>query len=271
MSMQVPNPNSDFDAFRLRFLKGIPTTFVRFSDGELEILRDNPLSILNGVVSWRLGTLDGRYPEHDNKSFVPERDAELRSDLCASARYVSKGYFKGVPASSNKAVGDRDYMVQLNGGRIDGLSFSDLFINENYLRFLDEILPVFMAKPNVIFLANFRANLSKLNDDWTHLPLQDNAFPDYDVILPRLLTTLSAAEGRSVILSSASSLSNILGHKLHEIRPDISFIDVGTSLNPFVGLGEATRAYQTQLLPWNSKNISRKLKYQLFGNHRMKW
>jgi hypothetical protein len=269
--MQVPNAKRDFEQFRLRFINKIPTTFVRFSDGELEILRDNPLSIVNGVVNWRLGTLDGKYPEHDNKSFVPERDSVLRADLISSARYKSEGYFKGVPAFSNNAVIDREYMTQLNGGHVDGLTFSDLFINENYLRFLEDILPIFLANPNVIFLANFRADLSKLTDEWTHLPLQDNAFPNYEEVLPKLLMKLSSVTKESIILSSASSLSNVLGHKLHEIRPDISFVDVGTSLNPFVGLGEATRAYQTQLLPWTLNNVSRKLKYQLFGNHRMKW
>lgn len=269
--MQGPNAKRDFEQFRLRFINKLPTTFVRFSDGELEILRDNPLSILNGVVNWRLGTLDGKYPEHDNKSFVPERDVVLRADLLSSARYTSEGYFKGVPASSNNANIDRDYMIQQNGGRIDGLTFSDLFINENYLRFLEDILPIFLANSNVLFLANFRADLSNFSDNWTPLPLQDNVFPIYEELLPKLLMKLSSVATGSMILSSASSLSNILGHKLHEIRPDISFVDVGTSLNPFVGLGEATRAYQTQLLPWTFKNASRKLKYQLLGNHRMKW
>lgn len=269
--MEKISAKRHFDELLSRIANQIPTTYVRFSDGELEILRGNPFSIVNGVVTWRLGILQGGYPEHDNKSFVPDRDAILRADLMESARYHSEGFYKGVPASSNKAVVDRDYMIQLNGGRTDWLTFSDLFINENYLRFLEDLLPLFLANPNVFFLGNFRANLSEMSEKWTHVPLQDNAFPDYEVVLPGLLKKFSSLEADSVILSSASSLSNILGHKLHEIRPDISFIDVGTSLNPFVGLGEATRAYQTQLLPWNSKNISRKLKYQLFGNHRMKW
>lgn len=269
--MQVPNANLDFAQFQLRFIDKLPTTFVRFSDGELEILRNNPLSIANGVVTWRLGTLDGKYPEHDNKSFVPERDAVLRADLISSAQYKSEGYFKGVPASNNNAVIDRDYMTQLNGGSVDGLTFSDLFINENYIRFIENILPIFLENSNVMFLANFRADLSKLSDKWAHLPLQDNAFPNYDELIPKLLMELSSVAPGSMILSSASSLSNVLGHKLHEIRPDISFVDVGTSLNPFVGLGEATRAYQTQLLPWTLKNVSRKLKYRLFGNHKMRW
>jgi hypothetical protein len=269
--MKKPEAKRDFQELRSRFINNIPTTFVRFSDGELEILRNNPLSITDGVVRWRLGTLDGRYPQHDNKSFVPERDIVLRSDLIASARYKSNGYFKGVPASSNKAAVDRNYMIDLNDGDFLGLTFSDLFINENYLGFIKDVLPLFLENPNVAFVGNYRASLSKLSETWSHVPIDDNVFPVYEAIFPKLLETLTDLEPGSVVLSSASSLSNTLGHQLHQARPDITFVDVGTSLNPFVGLGEATRAYQTQLLPWSPKNASRKLKYQLLGSHRMKW
>jgi hypothetical protein len=269
--MEKPEAKRDFQELRSRFMNNIPTTFVRFSDGELEILRNNPLSITDGVVRWRLGTLDGKYPQHDNKSFVPERDTLLRSDLFASARYKSNGYFKGIPVSSNQASIDRDFMIDLNGGNIDGLTFSDLFINENYFAFIDNVLPLFLQTKKVFFVGNFRANLSKLSEKWSHVPIDDNVFPVYEAIFPKLLETLTELEPGSVVLSSASSLSNTLGHQLHQARPDITFVDVGTSLNPFVGLGEATRAYQTQLLPWSPKNASRKLKYQLLGSHRMKW
>jgi hypothetical protein len=269
--MEKPKAKRDFQELHSRFMNNIPTTFVRFSDGELEILRNNALSITDGVVRWRLGTLDGRYPQHDNKSFVPERDTLLRSDLIASARYKSNGYFKGIPVSSNQASMDRDFMIDLNGGNVEGLTFSDLFINENYLAFINEVLPLFLEKSNVAFVGNFRANLSQLSQKWSHVPIDDNVFPVYEALFPKLLKTLSEFDPGAVVLSSASSLSNTLGHQLHQARPDITFVDVGTSLNPFVGLGEATRAYQTQLLPWSLKNASRKLKYQLLGNHRMKW
>ena len=77
--MEKPHAKRDFQELRSRLLNNIPTTFVRFSDGELEILRNNPLSITDGIVHWRLGTLDGKYPKHDDKSFVPERDTLLLS------------------------------------------------------------------------------------------------------------------------------------------------------------------------------------------------
>lgn len=269
--MEKPEAKRDFQELRSRFINNIPTTFVRFSDGELEILRNHPLSITDGVVRWRLGTLDGKYPQHDNKSFVPERDTLLRSDLIASARYKSNGYFKGIPSSSNKATVDRDYMIDLNGGDVQGLTFSDLFINENYQAFIKELLPLFLQNEYVTFVGNFRSNISKLSEKWSHLAINDNVFPVYEDLHPKLLKTLTELDANAVVLSSASSISNTLGHQLHQARPDITFVDVGTSLNPFVGLGQATRAYQTQLLPWSPKNASRKLKYQLLGNHRMKW
>jgi hypothetical protein len=269
--MREPNSKDDFNELTSRILKFTPTTFIRFSDGELEVLRNNPLSINNGVVKWRLGTLNAKYPPHDNKSFVPERDHKLRSDLISSARYRARGFFKGVPTSSNKASLDRDYMIGLNGGSVENLTFSDLFINENYLRFLRETLPFLQESGRVAFLGNFRAQVSAVSPKWSHIKLQDNVFPIYEAVLPGLLENLGALRDGSIILSSASSLSNILGHKLHLLRPDISFIDVGTSLNPFVGLGQTSRAYQTQLLPWVPKHLASKLKYQLLGNHKMRW
>jgi hypothetical protein len=162
-------------------------------------------------------------------------------------------------------------MIDLNGGDVQGLTFSDLFINENYRAFIKELLPLFLQNQNVTFVGNFRSNIPKLSEKWSHLAISDNVFPVYEDLFPKLLKTLTELDVNALVLSSASSISNTLGHQLHRARPDITFVDVGTSLNPFIGLGQATRAYQTQLLPWSPKNVSRKLKYQLLGNHRMKW
>jgi hypothetical protein len=271
INVQQPFPEKDFEYFLFRFRSNIPTTYVRFSDGEIEILRNHPLSITNGVVDWRLGRLDAKYPEHDNKSFIPERDRLLRIDLLESALYRANGYFKGVPTSSNNAKKDRDYMIHLNGGITKRLTFADLFINENYKRFLHEILPYFVKKNNVTFLGNYRANVSAVSKKWSHIPIEDNLFPKYEEVAPQILGTLRELTSESIVLSSASSLSNILGSKLHKARPDITFVDVGTSLSPFMDLGKATRAYHSQLLPWSPKNTTMKLNYLIFGNHKMKW
>ena len=51
----------------------------------------------------------------------------------------------------------------------------------------------------------------------------------------------------SVFLISASSLSNMIIHKCYEAYPNNTYIDVGSSLNPFIpGIG-SRRAYMSQL------------------------
>ena len=47
----------------------------------------------------------------------------------------------------------------------------------------------------------------------------------------------------SLVLSSASSLSNTLAYKLFLKRDDITFIDVGTSINDLLSLDSKTREY----------------------------
>jgi hypothetical protein len=75
----------------------------------------------------------------------------------------------------------------------------------------------------------------------------------------------------SLILSSASSLSNIVGYKLNSMRKDLTFFDIGTALHDLVGLNSFIREYQMVLLPNNPKNIYRKIRLRLQKNNKLKW
>jgi hypothetical protein len=267
----TPNPGMHFSFFREKITALKPFSFVRFSDGEIEILRSRPLSISEGLVDWSKGSVKFDYPIHDYKSYVPERDVLLRTDLIESARYLNSGYYKGVVTGGNNAIEDRDFLVELNGGTTNNLSFADLFINEHYLQFLNQILPLLKMREDVYFVGNFRASVEALSVGWSKVSVPDNFFPNYTSVAQEIFDSLINVPSSSLILSSASSLSNILGHKLHVSRPDLTFIDVGTSLNHLIGLGRSSRAYHTQLEPWNLRTLRPKLLYRLFGGHRLKW
>ena len=58
-----------------------------------------------------------------------------------------------------------------------------------------------------------------------------------------ILNNLFDIPSGSLILSSASSLSNIIGFELFNQRNDITFLDIGTSINDLIGLQEITRTY----------------------------
>ena len=52
-------------------------------------------------------------------------------------------------------------MLELHGGDHENLTFSNLLINANYHRFIEEMVPLF-ADRNILYVVNKLANTSKL-------------------------------------------------------------------------------------------------------------
>lgn len=261
----------DFNQLSKLLLEREPFTFIRFSDGEMEIIRNHRLLIGDGLISWSKGEVEFRYPDFDKKDFLPERDVRLRDDLIVSARFTAKNFIKGIPASHNKAVDDRNLLVDLNNGSLENLTFADLFINQNYLRFRRKVIPLFYRYEHVYYFGNFRSNPKLLNDDWNLIPLQDNFFENYEQVLSASLSALQALPMNSLVLSSASSLSNILGHKILQHRQDLTFFDVGTSLHDLIGLQSGIREYHMLTQRNSPRVIYKKLRLVTRKNFKLKW
>ena len=214
MSMKQ-NSRVDFEIIKSMLKSKTPFTFVRFSDGEMEILRNQALFIGNGKVIWRKGNFDFSYPEFDAKDFNPRRDKLIRDDLILSAIYKHQNYIKGIPTKHNNAISDRNLMISRNGNSCHNLTFADLLINKNYLKFRREIIPIFMKFNDVFVLGNFRTKTEMVNPNWSLIPIRDNFFPDYKKIVYKFYKILIGLPKNSLVLGSASSLTNILGHKLN--------------------------------------------------------
>ena len=244
---------------------------MRFSDGETEILRGSSIEIGAQGVSWSRGSSNFIYPQYDFKQFIPARHQKLMSDLRDSAEYRNVGYFKGIPRRHNRALRDTELLVQLNGGDEVNTTYADLFMNSNYRRFLGSTFPLLKERDDVIVVGNWRMSPVDCNPNWSHVPVPDMAFDSYEVVLKETIERINSSDPQSIILSSASSISNVLGHKLHVANPQRTFIDIGTALHPFMGMPDSLREYQAQLLPWGVGTLRRKLGYQLLGNPRFKW
>ena len=251
--------------------EAIPFRFLRFSDGELEILRNARLEITRTHI--RIGDQVSPHslPPYDIKDFVPERDSKIRADLVLSAEHRACRYFKGVPASHNSAEADRDLMVKLNGGLDAYLTFADLLINSNYRVFLRDFVPALRERCDVYVLGNFRMNPQLVEPTWRLLPVPDNFFRDYDAVKANLKSDILSLAPDAVLLSSASTLSNIAGYIVDIERPDLTFIDIGTSLHGMMGLDSSTRDYHTEAEPWTVGTAFRKMRYRRSRHFRMKW
>lgn len=268
---QLPTPRGHFDELKRLINNETPFTYLRFTDGELEIIRNQIFVIADGAVEWRRGKFNVGYPVYDSKTFLPERDAILRQAVIDSAKHRGLHYLKGIPTRSNNALSDKDLMIELNGSRLENLTFCDLITNENYRRFLSEIVPVLRSRENVFFVTNFRADIKGFCQYWEHVPIGDDIFSSYASTRREVESKLLDTPLGSTVLCSATSLTNVLGHSMHLIRPDITFMDVGTTLTKFIGLEKSVRAYHSQLEPWRLSTLKRKIAYYVLGSHRIVW
>lgn len=228
----------------------IPFTFIRFSDGELEILRNHEVQIREKFVYSSFGRSSFNYPRFDHKHFRPDSGTEIRRLLQESLSYQDAWYFKGVPASHNQsrvfdALAARELCFEYGGRDLTNQwAFADLFVNSNYIRFKHFFIPVFRSLPKLVFIGNYRMVPSRLNPRVQHIPVPDGAFDNFPMNVERITSQALNADEGSVILSSASSISNVVGHKLRQARPDLTFLDVGTALHSSCGLNGANRLYQ---------------------------
>jgi hypothetical protein len=248
-----------------------PFTFIRFSDGELEILRGSRLELGEKGVSWSKGQSKFVYPTYDHKTFNPDVDLDLKLALVEAAHYLAPNFFKGIPAAHNENLEDKRLLVEMNNGTEENLTYSDLFVNANYKRFLNGMFASLATIDRVTLIGNYRSTPKLVNSTWNLLPVPDHVFQRFEHFVSHTIRSLLALPEGSIVLSSASSISNILGHKLHLLKHDLTFIDVGTSIHAQVGMQDSLRGYQSQTLPWSRKSFKRKALYYAMGNHQFKW
>lgn len=268
----VPNGKVDLDRFEGMVRERVPFTFIRFSDGEIEILRNRKLVIAEGVTEFRGNRFSNQFPEFDQKRFDPQCGQVVRRDLLCSALFADARYFKGVPTRHNNALGDREFMLRLNGGFTSQMTFSDLFLNSNFLRARTSFFPFLTESfTDLVVVGNWRCELRGYLEKGQLVRIPDDFFSVYEQTLDSVLAALQVAPPSALILSSASSLSNVLGHRLRSSRPDVTFIDIGTVLNDLMGLPLGTRAYHKLIAPRTLRERLAAWRYRWHREYQLQW
>lgn len=249
-----------------------PFTFVRFSDGEVEILRNHRLSISEDKTEYRGRTFDSNFPIFDHKEFMPESGQSLRRDLLSAAIFSSPFYFKGIPTWHNNMVEDREFLLRLNGGVDQNMTFSDLFMNSNYEKSRVSFFPILLKQFEKVFIVgNWRIQPQNILKAATKITIPDSFFSEYIAVSRDVYKQLLCIPKGSLVLSSASSLSNILGCWLRRERPDLTFIDVGTSLNDLLGMPSHTRDYHSIYKPKTLKQKILAARFKSRKGYNLKW
>lgn len=268
----MPKGDSDLDRFEIYVRERKPFTFIRFSDGEIEILRNRKLVIADGVTEFKGQILNNEYPVFDQKRFEPRMGQDVRTDLLNSAIYTNEDYYKGIPTRHNNMLNDREFMLRLNGGFTPQMTFSDLFLNENVNRSRTKFFPLLASHYKAItIIGNWRCQLKDFLSHGQLIQIPDDFFASYKDTMNNTFERLSNVPNCSLVLSSASSLSNILGYKLRIFRPDVTFIDIGTVLNDYLGLPLGTRTYHNNINPRTLRQYINAWRYRNMNEYKLKW
>jgi hypothetical protein len=262
----IPDAVTHLDKFISLLKSKTPFSFVRFSDGEIEILRNRYLEISGGKTFFRGREFKNSFPDFDAKRFDPRIHQNIRKDLLRSALFREKNFYKGIPTSHNDAIKDREFLLRLNGGFDTNMTFSDLFLNSNYKKYRSEVVPLFELFENIYVIANYRAKTTGSLEKAKLIDIPDNFFSIYDRVVDSVYSQIKDIPNGSLVLSSASSLSNILGHRMYIQNPYIIFLDIGTSINDLLSLNHNTRAYHSE-----EKSFLQKIFYGTKKGHEIKW
>ena len=216
---------------------------LRFSDGEMYILMDRHTILADGWYAIDGVKRQGYYDSVNFKDVDPVKHKFFVDALKESYRYHAKNYFVGL--SCRCCVGDANFnwQVLLRGGDDEHLTWANLLINGNFRRFNTEMLPLFKTK-KVVFIGNEVMDLSRLPFEVVKdFRVGQNCMINNFNLSEDIIEWVKENEIKNhLFLFSASSLSEVLIHKLFMVEKENTYIDAGTMLNPFFGR-DTTRGY----------------------------
>lgn len=243
--------SGDFEIIKSLLKRCENFAFSRFSDGEVYMLQNKEIILSQYGAKVGQILLPGNYVDEDRKHFDPQSHGFYRDRLQEALEFSAPNYYKGLSCRCCISDGDDNFQWQLDiaGDSDENLTWANLLINSNYLRFLDEIVPLLTSKIIMILSKN------AIIKDWSlpFRPVKDFRvgpnciINDYPLIEDILSYIRDNEIENHIFLCSASSLSNMIIHQCYEQFPNNTYIDIGSSLNPFIPGITSRRAYMNQI------------------------
>ena len=224
--------------------------FSRFSDGELFIMQNKTVVLADN--HYITGKIKGRnrYTKEEHKEFYPEKHQKYRKLLLESYKHVQKNYFKGICTTTDGHVGKENFLWMLSehGGDHETLTYSNLLINANYRRFVEDLVPALMNR-KIIYVVNEMAHTDNLPFDIEKkFTIGSNCMINNFDMSEKVANYIEENKVRDhVILCSAASLSNFVIYRCFKENQNNTFLDIGSCLNPLLNLEgwKYTRGYLT--------------------------
>jgi len=227
----VKDFKEEFNKYLTKLKDHEPFAFSRWADGELWILENKSYSLSP--------TSHGYILPEDQKEFDAEKHKFHHDKLWNAFRYKADNYHIGITTNSDAGIvgySPRDWMIDNSGSDIENITFANLFINSNYQDFRKRVVTLF-NEYKIIMMCNEKANLDGLEIK-KDFRVGSNCIVNDDDKIEQIVDYVKKEKPEGhLFLFCASSLGNICIHKLHEIAPNNTYLDMGSALNPDLNLG----------------------------------
>ena len=191
-------------------------SFSKYADGEYKILVNENIKNCDGWV------------------FDKEKNKTEYQKLLDSFKYNHTNYYVGISCPCCQPSKHVEWMRQNVGTK--NVTWANIFVNSNYKFFVDNFIPEFDKwEGKVRLFANKQGkdnNLPFNIDTYYPLELESWKEPHLSKIIYDSIKMTDESEGQ-LFLFSAGPLGNILAHQLHLHNKKNTYIDIGSTINPW--------------------------------------
>lgn len=202
-------------------------SLARFGDGEMIALRKE--TVASGYGEWLTNG--------------PEPQYEIARDLLHEAfTYKHPNYYVGIVCPCCQGQINFQNMKDVSGQPEDNLTFANIFVNSNYKFFVDNFIPEF-KKRDIILVANQKSQVNNLPFSCRFIGVGYNAWVQ-DLAVIDYIKKLDSKD--KVFLFACGPLGKILAQTLWEDNQNNTYLDIGSTLHPWLGSDINIRGYYQQ-------------------------
>lgn len=193
-------------------------SFSKYADGEWAVIKNQQLN--NGEF-W----FDPNSPE----------DKKKREILVESFQYKHPNYYVGIscPCCQGDAVFSE--MYKFSGQDDHHLTWANLWVNSNYKYYLSNILPLYKERQVVLF-CNSKSTVERLpfRSDVV-LNVENNAWANNWDLIEQTKSMITKNNIKNMLfLFCCGPFGNILCYELTKHCDENTYLDIGSTLNPFL-------------------------------------
>lgn len=211
-------------------------SFSKYADGEWAVIKNHAI---NNKEFW----------------FDPNntKDQIKRNKLIESFQYQNPRYYVGISCPCCQGLETFNEMRQFSQQDENHLTWANIWVNNNYKYFINNIIPLFSERPVILF-----CNENGKTEDlpfipYIHVPIKHNAWEyNWNIIEETKMLIDNHGLKNMIFLFCCGPFGNILCHQLTKHEPQNTYLDIGSTLNPWLRSAGFDRFYYMGNNMWSN-------------------